>query len=67
MTTKGHYLTTKFIEKMKHGVNEKDKYVGILSDESPELNCNTRKSHLKLNNKLKYLCIPNPRTLKPNY
>ena len=32
-------------------VNEKYKYVGILSDESPILNYNKRKSHLKSNDK----------------
>ena len=32
-------------------VNEKYKYVGILSDESSILNYNKRKSHLKSNDK----------------
>ena len=42
---------TKAIGNTDKEVTEKYKYVGILRNESPKLNCNKRKINLKLNNR----------------
>ena len=44
-------LLRQFITNTDKEVTEKYKYVGILSDELPKLNCNKRKINLKLNNR----------------